>query len=101
MPTRNVVLTDRQAEMVARLVESGCFQNASEVMRHGLRLVEREQTEAEARLEALRRAVDSAAAGLAAGRFREFDTAEALRRHLLELTDAALAGPLPDAADRA
>ena len=40
MPTRNVVLTDYQAEFVERLVSSGRYQNASEVLREGLRLVE-------------------------------------------------------------
>lgn len=40
MPTRNVVLTDRQAEMVERLVDSGRYQNASEVLRESLRLAD-------------------------------------------------------------
>ncbi|EQD34584.1 transcriptional regulators (CopG/Arc/MetJ DNA-binding domain), partial [mine drainage metagenome] len=31
MPTRNVVLTDHQAELVERLVREGRYQNASEV----------------------------------------------------------------------
>ena len=39
MPTRNVVLTNHQAAMVERLVTSGRYQNASEVLRDGLRLV--------------------------------------------------------------
>ena len=32
MPTRNVVLTDHQADLVERLVASGRYQNASEVV---------------------------------------------------------------------
>jgi antitoxin ParD1/3/4 len=43
MPTRNVVLTDHQARMVEQLVASGRYQNASEVLREGLRLVEQRQ----------------------------------------------------------
>jgi antitoxin ParD1/3/4 len=43
MPTRNVVLTDHQSEFVDSLVASGRYQNASEVMRSGLRLLEREE----------------------------------------------------------
>lgn len=35
MPTRNVVLTDAQSELVDRLVASGRFQNASEALRAG------------------------------------------------------------------
>ncbi len=44
MPTRNVVLTDQQDELVDRLVASGRFQNASEALRAGLRLLEAEET---------------------------------------------------------
>ena len=45
MVTRNVVLTDAQSELVDRLVTSGRYQNASEALRAGLRLLEREETE--------------------------------------------------------
>lgn len=40
MPTRNVVLTEPQADLVRELVDSGRYQNASEVIRAGLRLLE-------------------------------------------------------------
>lgn len=43
MPTRNVVLTDHQAEFVDSLVTSGRYQNVSEALRSGLRLLEREE----------------------------------------------------------
>ena len=54
MPTRNVVLTDHQATFVEQLVASGRYQNASEVLREGLRLIERLEQEEAARLVALR-----------------------------------------------
>ena len=57
MPTRNVVLTDHQATLVEQLVTSGRYQNASEVLREGLRLVEQREAEDAHRLEALRAAV--------------------------------------------
>lgn len=57
MPTRNVVLTDHQARFVEQMVACGRYQNASEVLREGLRLVERRESEDEARLLALRGAV--------------------------------------------
>jgi antitoxin ParD1/3/4 len=90
MPTRNVVLTEYQAELVERLVSSGRYQNASEVLREGLRLIEDQEAQAKARLKALR---DSARVGIAdveAGRFRTFDSAADLNRHLGTLRDAVL-----------
>ena len=45
MTTRNVVLTDSQSALVDRLVASGRYQNASEALRAGLRLLEREEAE--------------------------------------------------------
>ena len=43
MATRNVVLTEHQTQLIDRLVASGRFQNASEAMRAGLRLLETEE----------------------------------------------------------
>src|SRR5688572_25175254 len=40
MPTRNVVLSAHQQQLVETLVQSGRYQNASEVLREGLRLIE-------------------------------------------------------------
>lgn len=64
MPTRNVVLTDQQADMVEKLVHSGRYQNASEVLRDGLRLLERREAEERAKLDALRGALDEAEAAV-------------------------------------
>jgi antitoxin ParD1/3/4 len=47
MATRNVVLTQAQSAMIDRLVASGRYQNASEALRAGLRLLEREEDETE------------------------------------------------------
>lgn len=43
MVTRNVVLTDTQDQLVQALVSSGRYQNASEALRAGLRLLEQEE----------------------------------------------------------
>ena len=45
MVTRNVVLTDSQSALVDQLITSGRYQNASEALRAGLRLLEREEAE--------------------------------------------------------
>jgi len=43
MVTRNVVLTETQDQLVQALVSSGRYQNASEALRAGLRLLEQEE----------------------------------------------------------
>jgi antitoxin ParD1/3/4 len=88
VPTRNVVLTQHQAELIERLVESGRYQNASEVLRDGLRLVESRDTEEQARIKTLREAVQVGVVDIDAGRFRTFDTPGALRRHLSSIVDS-------------
>ena len=91
MPTRNVVLTDHQAELVERLVSSGRYQNASEVLREGLRLIEDRDTEEKVRLKALREAIQVGIADIEAGRFVSFDGPAPLRRHLRTLADEVIA----------
>lgn len=67
MPTRNVVLTERQEKLLETLVKSGRYQNASEVLREGLRLVEQREAEDAGKLKALRAA---ARAGVGSGRLQ-------------------------------
>jgi antitoxin ParD1/3/4 len=82
MTTRNVVLTDRHEALIKRLLRTGRYQNASEVLREGLRLVEAREAEEKAKLKALREAVQVGLDDLRAGRFRTFNSAAALRSHL-------------------
>lgn len=67
MPTRNVVLTDRHESLIDALVTSGRYQNASEVLREGLRLVEDREVEEARKLAALRAAADEGIADLECG----------------------------------
>ena len=90
MPTRNVVLTDHQAHFVEQLVTSGRYQNASEVLREGLRLVERRESEDEMRLAALREAARIGIADIDGGAFRSFNSADELGQHLAKLAAAAV-----------
>lgn len=87
MPTRNVVLTQHQAELIEKLVDSGRYQNASEVLRDGLRLIESRDAEERARIKAFREAVQVGITDLEAGRYRSFDEPGALRRHLSSVAD--------------
>lgn len=68
MPTRNVNLTEELDRFVLTKVESGRYENASEVVRAALRILEREEERYEAKLAALRAAIDEGdASGIAQG----------------------------------
>ena len=71
MPTRNVVLTEHQEQVIEELVGSGRYQNASEVLREGLRLVEQREAEDTAKLEAFREAVQIGFDAFDRGEFKE------------------------------
>jgi len=57
MATRNIVLTDHQEQLVGTLVKAGRYQNASEVLREGLRLVEEKEVQLQQKLLTLREAL--------------------------------------------
>ncbi|WP_299555817.1 type II toxin-antitoxin system ParD family antitoxin [uncultured Tateyamaria sp.] len=76
MVTRNVVLTESQDELVQGLISSGRYQNASEALRAGLRLLERE----EAGLIELRNGFRQGLAQVEAGDLAEGTGADAIRR---------------------
>jgi antitoxin ParD1/3/4 len=68
MPTRNVNPTSELNRFVAAKVESGRYENASEVVRAALRALERDEQEHEAKLAALRAAIDEGdASGISKG----------------------------------
>ena len=63
MATRNVVLTDTQSDLVDRLVASGRYQNASEALSAGLRLLERVEAELGALRDQLSIGIEQARSG--------------------------------------
>lgn len=68
MPTRNVNLTDALDRFVLEKVQSGRYENASEVVRAALRTLEREEQQYQAKLAALGAAIDEGdASGVAPG----------------------------------
>lgn len=89
MPTRNVVLTPHQAKLIETLVSSGRYQNASEVLREGLRLIEARDAEQRARLKALREAVRLGIDDIEAGRYHEFESFDRLDMHLRDISAKA------------
>ncbi|MDO4777414.1 MAG: type II toxin-antitoxin system ParD family antitoxin [Cardiobacteriaceae bacterium] len=70
MPT-SVALGSHFESFVREQVQSGRFNNASEVVRAGLRLLEEQETRRQAELEALRQAI---AAGQTSGAGRDADS---------------------------
>lgn len=71
MPTRNVVLSKHQHDLVESLVQSGRYQNASEVLREGLRMVEAHERIEAAKLDALRQAAHIGWEDIKAGRYAD------------------------------
>jgi antitoxin ParD1/3/4 len=71
MPTRNISLTDHFDHFIEEAVATGEFQNASEVVRAGLRLLERQRQEDEAKLAALRAAVQEGIDSIERGEYIE------------------------------
>jgi antitoxin ParD1/3/4 len=68
MPTRNVNLTDELDRFILEKVETGRYENASEVVRAALRSLERDEREYEEKLAALRAAIaEGEASGIAEG----------------------------------
>jgi antitoxin ParD1/3/4 len=87
MPTRNVVLSEQQEKIIQDLVSSGQYQNASEVLREGLRLLARREAEEKAKLHALRQAARIGFSALDRGEFKEFDDPDDLERYLNKVAD--------------
>ncbi len=80
MATKNVVLTECQAALIDRLITSGRYQNASEALRAGLRLLEQE----EAQLDVLRSRLETGLAQARRGDLAEGSGEDAIRRAFRE-----------------
>jgi len=93
MPTRNVVVTDHQAAFIEHMVAAGRYQNASEVLREGLRMVEQREAENAAKLKALREAIQEGIDDMEAGRYTTFKTPGAMRAYLKTLSDEIIDNP--------
>lgn len=76
VPTRNVVLTERHEKIISELVTSGRYQNASEVLREGLRLIEERDAREAAKLKILQEAARAGFADLDNGRLLELEDDE-------------------------
>jgi antitoxin ParD1/3/4 len=88
MRARNVNFTKHHDEFIDQRVRSGHFNNASEVVREGLRLLEQELNEEQARIKWLRGATDDVLA--------EFDRGEGIPLSSPEEVKALLRGTLTE-----
>jgi antitoxin ParD1/3/4 len=78
MPTRNINLTDHLDRFVESEVGSGRYGNASEVVREGLRLMERRKQAEQAKMKWLRGAVRQGMDEIDRGQGVEFTSMERL-----------------------
>lgn len=74
MPTQNVNLTAAQVAFVRESVESGDYNNASEVVREALRLLKAQKDEQQAKLEHLRAEIQKGYDDYRAGLYTEIET---------------------------
>lgn len=82
MPTRNINLTDHFDRFIEAEVGSGRYGNASEVVREGLRLIERRKQEERAKLKWLRGAVREGLDQFDRGEGMEFASIRELDQHI-------------------
>jgi len=78
MPTRNINLTDHYDGFLSEQLSVGRYKNASEVIRAGLHLLEKQEAEDIARLEALRNASAIGTQAYENGDFTVIESDEAL-----------------------
>lgn len=85
MPTQNVNLSDHLSEFIRECVESGRYQNASEVVRSALRLLQRDEEEYGAKLERLKAEIQIGLDDIEAGRYIELNSDEDFDRLSAEI----------------
>lgn len=76
MPTRNVKLTQHFDDFIATGIDDGRYSNASDAVRAGLRLLEQQENEDQAKLAHLRALAKDAFAALDRGEGIRFDSVE-------------------------
>lgn len=81
----HVSLTPKLAAMVRKKVESGLYNNASEVVREALRLMQEHDTIRQLKLERLREELAKGEADLAAGRVTTLASDDELRAFFARL----------------
>ena len=90
MSTLNVVLTEKQQDFVAALVQSGRYRDVSEVVDEALRLIESRDADDTIKLERLRAEIDVGIAAIERGDYVEFSDPESMNAYLSQVAKAAM-----------
>jgi len=89
MPTRNINLTDHNETFLADALQSGRYKNASEIVRAGLRLLELQAREEQAKIEALRDAFKEGKDDYERGDFDTLESDADIDRYFEEIAEDA------------
>jgi antitoxin ParD1/3/4 len=81
MPT-SVSLTPHFQSLIQKLVAEGQYNNVSEVIRDGLRLLEEREKKQKTALKDLRKAVNVGFAQMASGQYKDFETQQQFSEYL-------------------
>lgn len=90
MPTQNVNLTPELNEFVKKKVESGDFNNASEVHRAALVTMRKQEEERQARIAFLRGEIQNGIDDINDGNFTEIEGSDDLQDLMEQCAEAAL-----------
>ncbi len=88
MPT-SVSLTPHFQKLIKQLVAEGQYNNSSEVVREGLRMVEERRAQQKIKLQALRQAVKLGSDALVTGDYETIHTKAELQRYVQKLGQQA------------
>jgi antitoxin ParD1/3/4 len=92
MPTHNVELSEQQEALIANLVESGEFRDASDVMLEGLRMVEESRKLDADKEDEICKAIQAGVDDLDQGRFVTLSERNETASHIRSLAHRAASG---------
>lgn len=87
MPTQNVSLSEHFYDFIQRCVDSGRYQNASEVVRAALRVLEQQEKEEAARIQHIKEMIREAEESYARGEYTELRSDEDFDRFFAEIRE--------------
>jgi len=87
MPTKNVNLTSHYNQFIEKEINGGYYNNASEVIRAGLHLLERQELQEQAKLKALQEAARIGFKGVDDGNYVKINSEQELGHFFSEIED--------------